>query len=79
MCGEEWCAVHTLRGLPCPECRRLDMVRVVETFPLEDGLMVKRPRRYRCRSCGARFFDDEAMSAIAAARAAAARSRTRTG
>jgi hypothetical protein len=47
------------------------MVSVVETCRLADGLTVKRLRHYRCRSCGARFFDDAAMHRIQEQRAAA--------
>ena len=49
--------------LPCPDCGTA-MVTVVETCRLADGLTVKRLRHYRCRSCGARFFDDAAMHRI---------------
>ncbi len=44
------------------------MVRVVEDVRLADGFMVKQLSHYRCGSCGARFFDDEAMHKIQAAR-----------
>jgi len=44
------------------------MVRVVETARLADGLVVKKLAHYKCRSCGSRFFDDDAMRAIQAAR-----------
>jgi len=46
------------------------MERVVEDCRLEDGLTVERLSHYKCRSCGARFFDDDAMHAIQAVRAA---------
>jgi transposase-like protein len=46
------------------------MVRVVETVRLADGLTVKKLAHYRCRSCGSRFFDDDAMHAIQGARTA---------
>jgi transposase-like protein len=45
------------------------MVRVVETARLVDGLTVKKLAHYKCRSCGSRFFDDDAMHSIQAARA----------
>jgi len=45
------------------------MVRVVETCRLEEGLTVKKLAHYKCRSCGSRFFDDDAMHRIQAARA----------
>jgi hypothetical protein len=45
------------------------MVRVVETVRLADGLTVKKLAHYKCRSCGSRFFDDDAMHDIQAARA----------
>jgi len=44
------------------------MVRVVEDVQLADGFTVKQLSHYRCGSCGARFFDDEAMHTIQAAR-----------
>jgi len=47
--------------LPCPECGKAEVVSVVETFRFADGLTIKRLRHYRCRSCGARLFDDDAM------------------
>jgi hypothetical protein len=31
---------------------------------LADGLMVKRLRHYKCRACGERLFDDDAMHRI---------------
>ena len=57
--------------LPCAECGKTEMVSVIETCRLADGLIVKRLRHYRCRSCGARFFDDAAMHRIQQQRAAA--------
>jgi YgiT-type zinc finger domain-containing protein len=60
----------TSEVLPCPECGKVEMVRVVEDVRLEDGLTVKKLAHYKCRSCGSRFFDDDAMHAIQAARAA---------
>jgi len=44
------------------------MTRVVETVRLADGMTVKRLTHYKCNSCGSRFFDDDAMHAIQAAR-----------
>jgi len=44
------------------------MIRVVETCRLEDGLTVRKLAHYKCRSCGSRFFDDDAMHRIQAAR-----------
>lgn len=49
---------------PCPECARSQLEHVVETFRLADGIKVSKLRHLKCRSCGARFFDDEAMRAI---------------
>jgi transposase-like protein len=51
------------------------MVPVVETCRLADGPTVKRLRHYRCRSCGARFFDDAAMHRIQQERAGALAAR----
>jgi len=45
------------------------MVHVVETCRLADGLTVRKLSHYKCASCGSRFFDDDAMQAIQAARA----------
>jgi predicted RNA-binding Zn-ribbon protein involved in translation (DUF1610 family) len=55
--------------LPCPECGKTEMVSVVATCRLVGGLTVKRLRHYRCRSCGARVFDDAAMHRIQQERA----------
>jgi hypothetical protein len=49
---------------PCPECGKIEMVSVVETCQLADGLTIKRLRYYKCRSCGERLFDDPAMHRI---------------
>jgi predicted RNA-binding Zn-ribbon protein involved in translation (DUF1610 family) len=54
--------------LPCPECGKVRMMRTVETCRLEDGFTVRRLRHYKCRACGARFFDDHAMHRIQAER-----------
>jgi transposase-like protein len=62
--------VPTSEKLLCPECGKTQMVRVVETVRLADGLTVKKLAHYRCRSCGSRFFDNDAMQAIQAARTA---------
>ncbi|MFH1739909.1 MAG: hypothetical protein ABIH23_12935 [bacterium] len=45
------------------------MISVVETCRIEDGLTIKRLRHYKCRSCGARFFDDDAIHRIQEERA----------
>lgn len=58
--------------LPCPDCGKIQMTRTVETCRLEDGLTIKRLRHYKCQSCGARFFDDEAMHRIQFQRASQA-------
>lgn len=50
--------------LPCPQCGVEQLVEVVEDCRLEDGLTVKRLRHLKCLSCGARYFDDEAMHRI---------------
>ena len=54
--------------LPCPECGKVRMKRIIETCRLHDGIKVKRLRHYKCSSCGARFFDDDAMQAIRSSR-----------
>jgi predicted RNA-binding Zn-ribbon protein involved in translation (DUF1610 family) len=59
----------TSEALPCPECGKTQMIRVVETCRLTDGLTVKKLGHYKCRSCGSRFFDNDAMHEIQAARA----------
>jgi len=56
----------------------MQMARVVETCRLEDGIAVKRLGHCKCQACSARFFDDEAMHAIQAARAATAKANART-
>jgi len=55
--------------LPCPECGKVQMARTIETCRLADGLRVKKLRHYKCRSCGTRFFDDDAMHSIQSVRA----------
>ncbi len=57
-------------ALPCPECGARSMVRTVGDCRLEDGLCVKRLAHFRCRVCGSRFFDDDAMHRIQSERAA---------
>ena len=59
---------RTSELLPCPECGKIQMTHIVETCQLGDGLTVKRLSHYKCRSCGARFFDDEAMHRIQSVR-----------
>ena len=54
--------------LPCPECGAVKMTHVVGSCRLDDGLTVKSLRHFRCRACGAKFFDDEAMHRIQAER-----------
>mgnify|MGYP001602743269 CR=1 FL=1 len=54
--------------LPCPDCGAPQMTRIIENCRLEDGLLVNRLRHFKCRSCGARFFDDTAMQHIRAER-----------
>jgi hypothetical protein len=53
----------------CPECGQVKMTSIIETCKFADGLKVNRLRHYKCRSCGARFFDDDAMHIIQSARA----------
>jgi DNA-directed RNA polymerase subunit M/transcription elongation factor TFIIS len=48
----------------CPECGKIEMVTVVEKCQLADGPTIKRLRHYKCRSCGARLFDDAAIHII---------------
>jgi len=60
--------------LPCPECGQIQLVSTTETCQLRDGLTVKRLRHYKCQSCGARFFDDDAMHNIQSVRASDAAS-----
>jgi hypothetical protein len=54
----------TSEPFPCHECGKSEMVSVVESFRLTDGPTIKRLRHYKCRSCGARLFDDAAMHRI---------------
>jgi len=62
--------------LPCPECGEVKVVRTGEGCRLADGLKIKSLGHYKCRSCGACLFDDDAIHAIQAARASqSARSR----
>lgn len=57
--------------LPCPDCGKPELVTVVETCRLSDGFTIKNLRHYRCRSCGTRLFDDDAMHRIQQERAEA--------
>ncbi len=50
--------------LPCPECGELQMGHVTETCKMADGFVVENLSHLKCRSCGARFFDDTAMHVI---------------
>ena len=59
---------RTSELLPCPECGKVQMTRTVGTCRLGDGLTVKRLRHYKCRFCGVRFFDDDAMHRIQSVR-----------
>ena len=54
---------------PCPECEKVELVSVVETCRLGDGLTVRKLRHYKCRACGARLFGDAAMHRIQEERA----------
>jgi hypothetical protein len=47
----------------------MELARTVENCRLDDGFSVKRLRHLKCRACGARLFDDEAMHRIQAERA----------
>jgi hypothetical protein len=51
------------------------MVQTTAACRLADGLRIGRLRYLQCRSCGARFFDDDAMHAIQSARASRSKSR----
>jgi hypothetical protein len=42
----------------------MQMVGVVEDYPLDDGVVVRRLHHFKCGDCGARFLDDEAMHRI---------------
>jgi YgiT-type zinc finger domain-containing protein len=55
-------------SLPCPVCGRRTLADVVEDCELSGGRLIKQLRHTRCRSCGERFFDVAAISAIEAAR-----------
>jgi len=63
-------------SLPCPVCGRRTLADVVEDCDLSGGRMVKQLRHTRCKSCGERFFDVAAMTAIGAARKPSARRRS---
>ncbi|MCX7044525.1 MAG: YgiT-type zinc finger protein [Candidatus Sumerlaeota bacterium] len=66
---------RTFDTFPCPECDKKTIAKVIEDYREEDGFVVKRLKHFKCRSCGARFFDDDAMQHIEdQRRAASARS-----
>ena len=54
----------TSKTLPCPECGKAAMRTVVKDCVLDDGAKIPKLRHYKCRACGALFFDDEAMHVI---------------
>ena len=49
---------------PCPECGEKRLKSVTGKCKLADGIKVDKLRHLKCGSCGARFFDDEAMHTI---------------
>ena len=63
-------------SLTCPVCGRRTLADVVEDCELSGGRLVKRLQHTRCKSCGERFFDVAAMTAIEAARRPSSRQRT---
>lgn len=63
-------------SLPCPVCGRRGLADVVEDCEQSGGRLVKQLRHTRCKSCGERFFDVAAMTAIEAARKPSARRRS---
>lgn len=63
-------------SLPCPVCGRRALADVVEDCELSGGRLVRRLRHIRCKSCGERFFDIAAMTAIEASRKPSARRRS---
>ena len=62
--------------LPCPQCGKTQMVCVVETVRLENGVTVEKLRHYKCGACGSRFYDDQAIHRIQAARKSRSTSAT---
>lgn len=63
-------------SLTCPLCGRRSLADVVEDCDLSGRRVVKRLRHTRCRSCGERFFDVAAMTAIEAASRPSSRKRS---
>jgi C4-type Zn-finger protein len=63
-------------SLPCPVCGRKALADVVEDCELSGGRLVKQLRHTRCKSCGERFFEVAAMTAIEASRKPSARKRS---
>jgi transcription elongation factor Elf1 len=54
---------------PCPECGKNSVVTVIENCRLDDGTTIKKLRHYKCRNCGVRLFDTDAMHGIQRQRA----------
>ena len=46
----------------------MQLAHTVENCRLDDGLVVRRLRHFKCRSCGLRLFGDDAMHRIQAQR-----------
>ncbi len=53
---------------PCPDCGETAVQTMTETFQLSDGFSVKKLSHFKCSNCGSRFFTDQAIHQIQAAR-----------
>jgi hypothetical protein len=47
----------------------MELAQTVENCRIGDCLSVKRLRHFKCRACGARLYDDDAMHRIQSERA----------
>ncbi len=56
------------KSMPCPDCSAIRMHKVTANCRIENDLIVQNLRHFKCESCGALFFDDEAMRRIQAER-----------
>ena len=55
---------HKLVIETCPECGHKAIARITNDYLTEMGFLIPDLERFHCNSCGAEFFDSEAMTRI---------------